>query len=109
MQYVDDTLMLLPPDLASINRVKILLYLFELLSRLSINFNKSSIYPLGPPRLDLLQVLDVLHCNIGSFPFTYLGLPLTPTTLSKTDWQPLLDRIDKRLAALERIILITRR
>ena len=36
---------------------------------------------------------------MGSFPFTYLGLPLKPTTLSKMEWQPILDRIDKRLAS----------
>jgi len=51
LQYTDDTLILLPPDLASIKRVKILLYIFELISGLSINFHKSSIYPLVPPSL----------------------------------------------------------
>ena len=91
--------MILAPDLISIKRVKKLLYIFELLLRLSINFNKSSIYPLGLPRLNLLAVKGELHCNIESFLFTYLGLPLKPITLSKIDWQPLLDRIDKRLAA----------
>lgn len=43
LQCADDTIMLLPPDLVSIKRVKLLIYLFELLSGLSINFNKSSI------------------------------------------------------------------
>ena len=73
-------------------------YISELLSRLSINFSKSSIYPLGPPCLDLLAVSGKLYCIIGSYPFTDLRLPLKLTALSKTDWQPLLDRIDKRLA-----------
>jgi len=56
LQYVDNTLILLPPDLVSISWVKIRLYHFELLSGLTINFNKSSIYPLGPPRLNLVLV-----------------------------------------------------
>ena len=93
--------MILAPDLISIKRVKELLYIFELLSRLSINFNKSSIYPLGPPRLYLLAVSGELYCNIESFLFTYFGLSLKLITLSETDWQPLLDRINKRLAAWE--------
>ena len=99
LQYADDTLMLVPPDLVSIKKVKILQYIFELLSGLSINFNKSSLYQLGPPCLDLAAVSGALHCKIGSFPFPHLGLSLKPTTFSKEDWQPLLDRIDKRLAA----------
>ena len=53
LQYAYDTRMPLAPDLVSIKRIKILLYIFKLLSRLLINFNKSSIYPLGPPSLDL--------------------------------------------------------
>ena len=48
MQHVDDTIMLLPPDLNSIKRVKILIYIFEILARSSINFHKSLIYPFGP-------------------------------------------------------------
>ena len=97
MQYADDTLMLLPLDLASINRVKILFYLFELLSGLSINFNNSLIYPLVLPRLDLLLVSDVLHCRVS--------LSLISDFLSNRPpyLRPIgslsFDRTDKRLAA----------
>jgi len=77
LQYTDDTIMLLPPDLVSIKRVKLLIYIFKLFFGLSIDFHKSSIYQLGPPclDLDLSQVSCLLHCRLGSFPFTYLGLP----------------------------------
>ena len=68
LQYADDTLMLLLSDLVSIKRVKILLYIFELLSGLSINFNKSSLYQLGPPCLDLAAVS-------GAVSYTHLTLP----------------------------------
>ena len=85
-----------PPDLVSNKKVKILIYIFELLSGLSINFHKSSLYQLGLPSLDLSQVSELLHNKMGSFPFIYLGLPLNPTTLSRSNWQPLLDRIEKK-------------
>ena len=52
LQYANNTIILLPPDFTSIKRVKILIYTFELLSGLSINFQKSSIYLLGPLPLD---------------------------------------------------------
>ena len=57
-----------PLDLVSIKRVKILIYLFEMLSGLSINFHKSSLYQLGPSSLDLSQISDMLYCRLGRFP-----------------------------------------
>ena len=85
-------------DLPSIKRIKILLYIFELVSGSSINFHKSSIYPLGPPSLALSTISGVFHCIIGNFSFSYLGVPLKPVVFSNADRQPLLDRFDKRLA-----------
>jgi len=47
--------------------------------------------------MDISHVFALLHCKVGNFPFAYLGLPHKPTSLSKADWQPLLDRINERL------------
>ena len=99
LEYAYDTIMILPPNITSIHRNKILIYIFKLLSGLLINFNKSSLYQLEPSSLDLTVVSSLLHWRMGNFPFTYLGLPLKPTSLFKTDWHSLLDRIDKRLAS----------
>jgi len=77
--------MLLPSNITSILGIKNFIYIFELLSRFSINFNKSSLYQLGPPSLDLIVVPSFLHCRMDNFPFTYFGIPLKPTSLSKTD------------------------
>lgn len=44
LQYANDTLLLLPSNLVSIARVKILIYNFKLPYGLSINFAKSSVY-----------------------------------------------------------------
>jgi len=78
-------------------QANILIYCFELLSGLPINFRKSSIYLLGPAQL--LQIVDVVHCRMGSFPFTYLDVPLNPTALSTADWQPLFDKINQVLSS----------
>lgn len=40
----------------------------------------------------------ILRCPLGSFPFISLGLPIKLTSLCQQDWQPLLDKFDKRLA-----------
>ncbi|KAG5622213.1 hypothetical protein H5410_007431 [Solanum commersonii] len=51
------------------------LVLFEAMSGLHINMSKSIIYPVNEvPNLENLAT--IMCCSIGSFPTTYLGLPL---------------------------------
>ncbi|XP_020270858.1 uncharacterized protein LOC109846046 [Asparagus officinalis] len=40
----------------------------------------------------------MMNCKSGSFPITYLGVPLRPGKLKKDDWSPLIVKIEKRLA-----------
>jgi len=68
LKYADDTIMLLPSDLVFMKRVNILIYMFELLSGLFINFHKSSLYQLKPSDLDVSQISALLHCRVGTFP-----------------------------------------
>lgn len=44
MQYADDTIVFLKHDLEGALHMKFLLYLFEMIAGLKINFNKSEIY-----------------------------------------------------------------
>lgn len=60
-------------------------------------FSKVISLPLRPLLLDPFQVSTMLHCRMRAFPFNYLDLPFKTTSLSKRDWQPLLNRIEKRL------------
>ncbi len=64
-----------------------------------MNFDKSSLDPLNlkQDKADLLA--GILGCQIGSLPFTYLGLPLGTTRPRVVDFAPLLDRVERRLTA----------
>jgi hypothetical protein len=42
---------------------------------------------------------------VGSFPFTYLGLPLGITKPLVRDFAPLICRVERRLAASSRFLL----
>jgi len=83
-----------------------------------INFHKYHIDNLGSSPDSVHRAADILHCVIGSFLFSYLRLPIKVMALlreEREDWQPLLDRIDRRLASWKgaflsrvgRLILIT--
>ena len=57
---------------------------FEVISGLSINFNKSSIYGIGV-NLDLLNECTlVLGCNLIVLPFQYLGHPGVGYVIGRT-------------------------
>ena len=51
------------------------LLLFEALSSMRINLEKSSIIPVGDVK-DLEILAQELGCNISTLPTSYLGLPL---------------------------------
>lgn len=46
-----------------------------------------------------LELANVFGCSLGSFPFTYLGLPLGTTKPPVKDFAPLICRIERRLSA----------
>ena len=82
LQYVDGTTMLLPPDLVSIRRVKLLIYMFELLSGLFINFPKLALYQIGPQAWMCLRSLayfiaelEVFLSFTSVFPFSQPPFP----------------------------------
>lgn len=42
---------------------------------------------------------DILKCPEGKYPLLYLGLPLKTTSLTRSEWQPLIDKVERRLDA----------
>ena len=71
---------------------------FEALSGLKINLNKSEIIPIGP--MDNAEELAIeLGCKTGSFPTSYLGLPLGAKHKAVGVWDSIEERIRKRLAS----------
>lgn len=73
--------------------IKIVGYLSEHTSGLNINFQKSMALRLG----DFREIASMFNCKIGTFPVTYLGMPTRPGKLLKENWQPVIDRVEKKL------------
>ena len=70
---------------------------FEVVSGLKINLGKLELVPVGVVHnIDLLLV--VLGCKQGSLPMKYLGLPLGAKFKDKTIWNPILEKMKRRLA-----------
>jgi hypothetical protein len=86
LQYVDDTLILIQHDDDQIANLKILLMCFEEMSGLKINYHKSEIIVMGQPLEEQQRVARLLNCKLSSFPFTYLGLPISDRNLTMEQW-----------------------
>jgi len=97
LQYADDTILCLEDDLEKTKNMKYLLYLFESMSGLKINFNKSEIIMVTED-LDKSKVYsEMFNCVIGSWPIKYLGVPVFGSRLHVMDWVPLDEKLVKRL------------
>ena len=49
---------------------------FEVVSGFKINFLKSELIGIKVGEAHLYQYADILGCKVGSFPVSYLGLPV---------------------------------
>lgn len=99
LQYADDTIVFCPPDIPSLMNIKKVLILFELSSGLQVNFHKSSILGVNVDNYWLQTASSSLQCRIGSFPFTYLGLPIGGNSSRSSLWEPILDRMREKLSS----------
>jgi hypothetical protein len=97
VQYADDTLLILHGTMEQAIMVKTLLDTFALFSGLKINFQKSTFVPMHMTHQDAQAIAETLGCPISDLPCTYLGLPLSMCKISRTNLQPVIQRIDKRL------------
>jgi hypothetical protein len=72
LQYADDTIIFLHAEEHSIANVKFLLYCFENMSELKINYQKSEVYVLGASKEESAQIANWVNCRDGVFPMKYL-------------------------------------
>ena len=98
------TLIFCDADLDQILILRMILIWFEAVLGLKINLGKSELVPVGVVcNIDLL--LNVLGCKQGSLPMKYLGLPLGANFKDKTIWNPILEKMERKLAGWKRLYL----
>ena len=96
LQYADDTIICLKDDIEVARNMKLLLYLYEMMSRFKINFSKSEVILINGDEDKNLQYAEIFNCQIGSFPIKYLGVPVSPGRLHVKDWLPLVEKNEKK-------------
>ncbi|XP_073263197.1 uncharacterized protein [Populus alba] len=90
LAFADDILLLSRGDPSSVQCLLSQLSLFGQTSGLDINPQKSSIFFGGVADAQKQVILSMSGFKEGSFPFTYLGVPLSPHRLLASQFSPLL-------------------
>ena len=96
--YADDTLLFCEPNKDQMKFMSWTLMWFEAMSGLRINLNKSEIILIGPID-NVVELALELGCGIGSFPISYLGLPLGASHKVIGVWDSVEERFQKMLAS----------
>jgi hypothetical protein len=76
LQYADDTILLIQDDAQQAVNLKLLLYIFESMYGLKINFEKSEVIMILEDDIKLNFFADLFNCQRGSWPIKYLGTPV---------------------------------
>jgi hypothetical protein len=81
LQYADDTILLCENDTQSITNMKFLLYCFEWMSGLKINYHKSEVVTFGVDKENEDRIANMLNCKVWGLPMKYLGFPISDKRL----------------------------
>jgi hypothetical protein len=87
LQYADDTIICLENDLTKARNFKMLLYIYEMMADLKINFMKSEIFMINGDEDITMQYASLFDFQIGTFPILYFGVPVSPNRLHIADWK----------------------
>lgn len=95
LQYADDTVLFFQQSEENIAHVKFLLFCFEELSGMKINYMKSEVFTIGLTQDESQKIAEAFNCKLGAFPMKYLGLPISDRRLSKGELSDSVDKVEK--------------
>ena len=97
LQYTDDTIICLKDSRENAQNMKLLLYLYENMSGLKINFDKSEVIMVSQDPQKTLYFSETFNCAVGDWPIKYLGVPVSGSRIKVANWLPLDEKLLKRL------------
>jgi hypothetical protein len=74
---VDDAVIMIDGSEQSIRNLKLILYCFEWLTGLKINYHKSEFFVFGVQQEEKERLANMLHCALGDMPMKYMGIPVS--------------------------------
>ena len=78
--------------------IRLALSCFQVFTSLKVNVGKSEIIPIREVN-NLDALANILSCRVGSLPMKYLGMPLGTSFKTASIWNPILEKMEKKLSA----------
>ncbi|XP_065628619.1 uncharacterized protein LOC136067152 [Quercus suber] len=102
--FTDDTLFFYDADSNHMTVLRGILSRFEELLGLKINLDKSELVLVGDVS-NMHELVEILGCRESTLLPKYLGLPLGASFKDKTVWNPILEKMERRLVGWKRLYL----
>ncbi|XP_058090382.1 uncharacterized protein LOC131236882 [Magnolia sinica] len=96
LQYADDTLLFCEAEIQKVEHLWAIIVSFEVVLGLKVNLCKSKFLGIGIP-IELKLYASILGCRDGSFPASYLSLPLCVGKPPKHVWE-VIERFERKLS-----------
>ena len=95
--FADDTILFCDASREQLLYIRMVLIFFEAITGLRVNVSKSEIVPVGEVG-NLGALACILCCKVGRLPMSYLEMPLGAHFKDASIWNPILKRVEKKLA-----------
>ena len=102
--FADDTILFCDASREQILSIRLVLTCFQAFTSLKVNVGKSEIVPIEEVR-NIQSLANILQCKVGSLPMIYLGMPLGTLYKIASIWNPILERMKKKLLGWKRLYL----
>ena len=102
---MDDTILFYYASREQLLYIRMVLIFFEAITGLRVNGGKSEIVLVGDVR-NLNVLARVLCCKVSSLPMIYLGMPLGTHYKDSSIWNPIIERMERRLSGWKRLYLL---
>ena len=97
LQFANDTIFFSKASLEHLQNLKLILLVFGQVSGLKINLEKSTISGINTRQELLSSLTSVFYCKVSEWPLSYLGLLLGGNPKTIGFWDPVVERISRRL------------
>lgn len=102
--YANDTILFCDACPEQVTYLRRVLTCFEAVTGLRVNMSKSEMVPIREVT-NLSYLADILSCRIGSLPMNYLGMPLGSSFKALGVWNPIIEKVGRRLAGWKKLYL----
>lgn len=97
LQFTDDTILFSSHKEKDIHNLFSCIKLFEEALGLNVNNHKSKLLGINCEADHITHLANMLGCKVSTWPSTYLGLPLFGKPKTASFWDPIIQKVDRRL------------